>query len=206
MHKKFNKFLQSVVVLPVLATSFAMNPAAGIAKLPTVAAISSDQNRPLSSVLAANQQQAIDVQAAKVDAFFAMYDLPMEGKGRALVEAAIDNGLSPYEIAVVAVVESTGGKFACEADKYNAFGWNSCHGAKFDSYDDAIQTVAKTISGNNPNTARYYVKSNGERKDFNTRFQVYNGYANDQYLANIKWAMNKIDSMPVKPTVSLASL
>ena len=211
MHKHFNKFLQSVVVLPVLATSFALNPVAGIAaKLPTAAAISSDQNRPLASVLAANQQQItadeIDVDAAKVDAFMAMYKLPMEGEGHALVQAAVDNGLSPYEIAVISIIESTGGKFACSADKYNAFGWNSCHGAKFTSYDDAITTVAEAISGHNPNTARYYLNSDGTLKDFNTRFQIYNGYANDQYIANSKWAMNKIDSMQVKPVVMVASL
>jgi hypothetical protein len=163
--------------------------------------ISPDQNRTLSTVLAANKQLDLDVKAAKIDAFFAMYGLPMEGKGQKLVEAATENGLSPYEIAVVSIVESTGGKFACPNDPNNAFGWNSCHGAKFKSMDDAIDTVAKTISGNNPKTASYYAG-----KDFNTRFQVYNGYANDQYITNIKWAIRKIDSMPVKADATLASL
>ena len=215
MHKKLNKILQNFVVFPVLTASFALNPVAGLsAKLPSAAAISSDQTRTLSSVLADNQQpsagveaaQDLDTEAAKVDAFMAQYKLPMAGEGHALVKAAVDNGLSPYEIAVIAVVESTGGKFACVNNKYNAFGWDSCHGQKFTSYQDAIDTVASTISGNNPNTAKYYVKPNGQLKDFDTRFEVYNGYANDSYVANIKWAMAKIDSMQVTPPITLASL
>lgn len=211
MHKQFNKFLQSVVVLPVLTTTFALNPVAGIAaKLPTAAAISSDQNRPLSSVLADNQQQDTEAQVkfygAKVDAFFAKYKLPMEGQGENLVRAALENGLSKYEVAVVATIESTAGKFACPQDKYNAFGWGSCRGQKFNSYEEAIDTVARTLGGNNPGTNKYYKNADGTLKDFDTRFLIYNGYANDRYLANIDWAMKKFDSMEVKAPATLARI
>ena len=206
MHKHFNKFLQSVVVLPVLATSFVLNPVAGIAaKLPTAAAISSDQNRPLSAVLAANQQQIaadeVNADAAKVDAFYAEYNLPMEGDGQMLVQAAVNNGLPPYTIAALALVESTAGKFACKNDPYNAFGWNSCHGPKFKSMQDAIDTVASTISGNTPATAGYYAG-----KDFDQSLEEYNGFANKDYVSNVNWAMNKMDSMQVQPAVTVASL
>ena len=205
MHKNYNKFLQSFVVLPVLTASFALNPVAGLAaKLPTAAVIT-DQTRTLSSVLAVNQQQEtaaeVALDGAKVDAFFAQYGLPMEGDGQKLVQAAVDNGLAPYTIAALSIVESTGGKFACPNDPYNAFGWNSCHGPKFSSMDDAIDTVAQTISGNNPKTASYY-----QGKSFDARLEEYNGFANDKYVSNIQWAMNKIDSMQVKPDVQVASL
>ena len=207
MHKNYNKFLQSVVVLPVLTASFALNPVAGLAaKLPTAAA-TTEQTRTLSTVLAANQQQdtaaEVALDGAKVDAFFAQYGLPMEGDGQMLVQAAVDNDLPPYSIAALAVNESTGGKFACHSDQYNVFGWNSCHGPKFASMQDAITTVAQTISGNIPATASYY-----EGKTFNERLEEYNGYANDHYVSNAEWAMNKMDSMQVtpQPVATVASL
>jgi hypothetical protein len=211
MHKHFNKFLQSVVVFPALTMTLALNPVAGItAKIPTAAAISSEQTRNLSSALAVNQQQNIDDQVvfygAKVDAFMAKYKLPMLGYGEEMVRASLENGLTHYEVAVVATIESTAGKFACPNDKFNAFGWGSCHGQKFSSYEEAIHTVARTLGGNNPGTNRYYVKENGELKDFNTRFEIYNGYANEKYIDNIEWAMEKFDSMQVQPVVKLASL
>ena len=118
-----------------------------------------------------------------------------------LVQAAVDNDLSPYTLAALATVESTAGKFACPNDPNNVFGWNSCHGPKFDSMQDAIDTVAATIAGNNPKTAAYYAG-----KDSETRLEVYNGYANDEYVANVKWAIKKMDSMQVKPDVQVASL
>ena len=205
MHKNYNKFLQSVVVLPVLTMSFALNPVAGIAaKLPT-AAVTTDQTRPLSTVLAVNQQQdtaaEVALDGAKVDAFFAQYKLPMEGDGQMLVQAAVDNNLPPYTIAALALNESTAGKFACPHDKYNVFGWNSCHGPKFDSMQDAVTTVAETISGNNPATASYY-----EDKSLDARLEEYNGLANSKYVSNFDWAVGKFDSMQVQPAVQLASL
>jgi len=193
MHKHFSKFLQSVVVIPLLATSFAVSPFPGAtAGSPTAAVISPDQNRTLTSEVAVNQQSELDVEAAKVDAFFAKYDRPLEGYGRELVSAATKNGLPPYAVAALAQVESSGFEHVCPNDRENGFGYNSCHGTNFDSITDAIDTVALTISGHSPGSSRYYAN-----KSFETKLLVYNGRANPDYVENVMWVMNQIAGQKV---------
>src|SRR4051812_37303324 len=186
MHKNVRKFLHSFVAFPVMAASLVTSPLLATTGLPNAAVISPDSNRPLASVVAANQQSDLDIKAQKVDAYFAKYDLPLEGKGDKLVAAAKENDLPPYLVAALAVVESTGGKFACKNDRDNAFGYGSCKGVKFDSVDEAIDTVARTIAGNSPKTARYY-----DGKDIRARLETYNGRANPKYVQNVMWVMDQ---------------
>ncbi|MCK9345004.1 MAG: hypothetical protein M0P64_02675 [Candidatus Pacebacteria bacterium] len=94
----------------------------------------------------------LDLQAEKIDAYFAKRDMPLEGYGAKLAQAAKDNDLDWRLLPAIAIKESTGGKFACHS---NPFGWGSCK-IKFKSFDAAIETVAMNLGGKNPNTERYY--------------------------------------------------
>ena len=162
---------------------------------PTAAVISPDTNRPLSSLVTVNQQDDMDQKAKKIDAFFASRNLPMAGQGKALVAAAEKNDLPWALIASMAVIESTAGVHACPGDSINVFGWNSCHGAKFDSMDDAINTVAETVSAHRDPTKKYY-----EGKKLTDILETYNGRANPAYVQNIKWVMDQIEQQPIAST------
>ena len=194
MHKYFNKSLQSLVAFPVLAANLALSPfSGGTVGSPTAAVISPDSNRPLSSLITVNQQSSgQDEKAQKIDAFFAERNLPMEGQGQKLVTAAEKNDLPWSLIASIAVIESTAGKFACPKDSNNVFGWNSCHGEKFDSMDEAIDTVAESISAHRDTTAKYY-----KGKTLKNILETYNGRANKNYVDNIMFVMNQIEQQPI---------
>ena len=192
MHKPFSKTLQSFVAFPVLAASLVMSPLMGVASgSPTAAAITPDTNRNLSSETAPNPESDLDVKAEKIDAYFAQYDLPLAGKGAKLAAAAEANDLPWPLIAAMAMQESTGGKFACD-NGTNPFGWNSCKNVKFTSVDDAIDTVASAIGGNDPSTSRFY-----DGKTIPERLKVYNGRAVADYSESVEGIMNKIEAMPV---------
>ena len=194
MHKYFSKSLQSLVAFPVLAANLALSPISGASiGSPTAAVISPDSNRPLSSLVTVNQQSADqDEKAQKIDAYFAQRNLPMAGEGQKLVSAAEKNDLPWPLIASMAVIESTAGKNACPEDSNNVFGWDSCHGEKFDSMDDAIDTVAESISAHRETTAKYY-----KGKDLSDILETYNGRANSHYVANTMWVMNQIEQQPI---------
>jgi hypothetical protein len=72
-----------------------------------------------------------------------------------MVQAAEDNDLDWRLIPAIAVRESTGGKNDCDHVRNNPFGWGSCK-IGFYSIDQAIDTIAANLGGNNPNTARHY--------------------------------------------------
>ena len=192
MHKKFKNSLQSLVAFPVMATTL-ISPFSG-AQLgtPTAAVISPDSNRPLSSLVTVNQQTDIDQKAQKIDAFFAQRNLPMAGTGKQLVAAAERNDLPWTLIASIATIESTAGRNACPNDSNNVFGWNSCHGPKFDSMDDAIDTVAESISAHRETTAKYY-----KGKTLKDILETYNGRANPEYYHKVLWVMDQIEQQPI---------
>ncbi len=105
----------------------------------------------------------IDTRAVRIDEYFAKYDMPLAGQGKHFVEAADKNGIDWTLLPAIATMESTGGKF--EAKKFNPFGW-SCpkkctHG--FNSYAEAIHTVAQHLGGNNERTAKYYADKSVEQ-------------------------------------------
>ncbi len=90
--------------------------------------------------------------ADKIDAYYKKRGMPLEGYGAKMVAEAEKNNLDWRLLPAIAIKESTGGKFACVK---NPFGWGSCK-IKFDNWNEAIETVARNLGGNNPNTARYY--------------------------------------------------
>ncbi len=197
MQKRYKQFLHSFVAVPVLAASFALTPASGMmAQSPLAAAISPDKTGSITAEEAHNQEQLI-TDAAKVDAYFARYDRPAEGYGLALVTTADKYNLPRFALAGMLQIESSGLAHACPLDKENGLGWNSCHGTNFKSVEEAIETVAQTISGNssNPKLAAAY-----KGKTFEQELVTYNGYGvNVNYVPNIKSVMSQIERIQVSP-------
>lgn len=107
-----------------------------------------------------NFAKIAEERAEKIDAYYAKRGMPLEGYGEKMVAEAEKNNLDWRLLPAIAIKESTGGKFACYK---NPFGWGSCK-IKFASYGDAIETVARNLGGNNPNTARYYKDKTTEEK------------------------------------------
>ena len=122
--------------------------------------------------------------AEKIDAYYEKRGMPLKGYGAKMVEEAEKNNLDWRLLPAIAIKESTGGKFACYN---NPFGWGSCK-IKFNSYDDAIEAVARNLGGNNPNTARYY-------KDKTTveKLHHYNNSVVPTYTAEIMKFMELIE-------------
>lgn len=99
--------------------------------------------------------QILKAKADAIDGYFAEHDMPLEGTGMKMVEEAEKNDLDWRLLPAIAVRESTGGKNDCNKVKNNAFGWGSCK-IGFKSTDTAIETVARNLGGNNPNTSHHY--------------------------------------------------
>lgn len=88
--------------------------------------------------------------AAKINAYYARHNLPLQNHGMKMVLAGEKYGVEPTLLAAIAMRESTGGKFV---RSYNAFGWGT---ARFESFDHAIDVVAMNLGGHNPRTQSYY--------------------------------------------------
>ncbi len=122
--------------------------------------------------------------ADKIDAYYKKRGMPLEGYGAKMVAEAEINNLDWRLLPAIAIIESTGGKFACHQ---NPFGWGSCK-IKFSNWNEAIETVARNLGGNNPNTARYY-------KDKTTieKLHHYNNSVIPTYTARVMEFMNLIE-------------
>lgn len=142
----------------------------------------------------------VEQRAAKIDAFFtAKGNLPLTGQGITFVTYSDKYGIDWRIIAAKSFRETTGGKFACKKDKFNAFGWGSCRGEKFDSYEDAIETVTRNLSGNNPNTAYFY-----KGKTVDEIIDAYNppSVAPKGYKKDIKNIMDAIANIDIPDTTA----
>lgn len=148
---KTKQILRSFIVIPMIASSLSLSTfTAGVDQF--VASVSDDQA--LSAQDKALQLER-EEKAAKIDAYFAAGDMPLEGYGMKMVLEAEKNDLDWRLIPAIAVRESTGGRHACKSVSYSVFGWGSCK-ISFKSYDQAIESIAQHLGGNNPKTARYY--------------------------------------------------
>lgn len=134
-------------------------------------------------------QKEREVKAAKIDAYYAKHSLPLEGYGMQMVLAAEANNLDWRLLPAIAMRETTGGKFAC---KQNPFGWGSCK-IGFESFSEAITTVATHLGGNNPRTARYY-----KGKETRAILTTYNPPSVvPTYADEVISIMKKIESMSI---------
>ena len=162
------RFVQSLVLLPVMTMSLTIP---GIGGMGTSNVLVKKVNIEASGVVAANQAivpqvdqvdpkvgakaQILKVEADAIDAYFAAHDMPLKGTGMTMATIADENDLDWRLLPAIAVRESTGGKSACSKVGHNFFGWASCK-VGFKSDEEAIETVAKNLGGNNPTTARHY--------------------------------------------------
>ena len=105
--------------------------------------------------LEARFDSARQVKAKAIDDYFKLHDMPLSGMGKKMVEESEKNDLDWRLLPAVAVRESTGGKYDCVKVKNNPFGWGSCK-INFNSIEEAIETVAMNLGGNNPNTEKHY--------------------------------------------------
>jgi len=183
--QKMLKVLQSFAFIPLLATTFTFNPNnLNITEEKETKSIS------FSSGLLANNQifnkeTLIEERAQKINLYFKRRGLPLAGFGKKMVEEAIKNDIDWRMMPAIAMRESTGGKFACRGARFNPFGWGSCK-ISFESYNEAIEVIAKNLGGNNHKTASYYYGELDEILD------NYNGRAIPNYSGQVIAIMKKI--------------
>lgn len=182
MHNKLIQAAQSFAILPLFAIA---NPSAIITNL----VMSTGTPQAVVSIQAPSIEAIRQDRAAKIDAYYGKYDLPLVGYGMKMVLEAEENNLDWRLLPAIAMRESTGGKFACYN---NPFGWGSCK-IKFKTFDDAIDAVATNLGGNNPNTEKYYKDKTSEEK-----LHRYNGTVVKTYVADVVRIMDKIASTTVE--------
>src|ERR1035437_8692478 len=152
--QKINQFLHSFVAIPMLAIAL---PITGMGSIPnTFAILDSNKDVAVEASTITTQEETIRKEKADaVDAYFAKYDAPLEGYGMKFVLEAEENGIDWRLLPAIAMRESTGGKHACKKVPNSVFGWGSCK-ISFNSIDESIETVALSLGGNHPDTARHY--------------------------------------------------
>lgn len=175
--------IQSFIIVPLVATTLSMNTFTASIN-DAVSKITSAEIITLSPEAIA-LQEAREQKAAKIDAYYAQYGLPLKGYGMKMVLAAEEHNLEWNLLPALAMRESTGGKFAC---KNNPFGFGSCK-IGYKSFDESIEAVAGHIGGNNPRTARYYAN-----KDTKAKLKAYNSVI-PAYTSEIFGIMAKIEKM-----------
>ena len=166
-NKNLIRFVESLVLLPILTVSTPSLPASGLAdgtNTYSQIVLSEQYNKGVQDFFAFNQAsdpvldpkvEMLDAQAKAIDAYFKERKMPLEGMGMKMAIEADKNVLDWRLLPAIAIRESTGGKNACKKVTFNPFGWGSCK-IGFKSNDLAIETVARNLGGNNPNTAHHY--------------------------------------------------
>ncbi len=207
-NKNLIRFVESFILLPVLTISSQM-PAGSITQavdniINTPPIVSSQklniENSDLLVVNDATSQKLEDekIKADAIDSYFKAHDMPLEGMGMKMVLEAEKNDIDWRLLPAIAVRESTGGKFDCKKVENNAFGWGSCK-IGFKSTEEAIETVARNLGGNNPKTEMHY-----DNKTTKQILRAYNPpsvvpkYA--QQVMSIMDAIGKADTAPVVTT------
>lgn len=152
--EKLIKFLRSVVAIPLFAMAV---PLSGTSAMPSMTAtISQTITTNQTLVIITPEEQIRKDEAAKIDAYFASRNSPLEGYGAKFVEEAYKNDIDYRLLPAIATRESNAGKNACKSEKApnNDFGWFSCKKG-FSSIDESIEYISKTLAGNNPNAPHY---------------------------------------------------
>jgi hypothetical protein len=149
---KTTTILRSFIIVPMLATSMSLTAFTEKVDSYIITSFAEEKAGEALSQEEITLQKEREVKAAKIDAYYAKHNLPLEGYGMEMVLAAETHNLDWRLLPALAMRETTGGKFAC---KFNPFGWGSCK-IGFESFSEAITSVAAHLGGNNPRTARYY--------------------------------------------------
>jgi len=125
-----------------------------------------------------------DTRAARIDAYFARFSLPLTGYGAQFVAVADKYNLDWRLLPAIGMRETTGGKFACHN---NPFGWGSCK-IKFTSFANAIDHVGMHLGGEHINTDQYYKNRTSEEK-----LHYYNGTVIKTYVREVVKIMDRIE-------------
>lgn len=199
-NNKLIRFVESFVFLPIITVSGMVGviPNSGLAMVRASQVVFSQKQNILNpSIIALNDAldkeiQIIKIKADAIDSYFKDYDMPLHGYGMKMVQEAEKNNLDWRLLAAIAVRESTGGKHDCNRVSNNPFGWGSCK-IGFKSIDEAIETIARNLGGNNPNTAHHY--------DDKTTMQILRAYnppsVVKRYAEQVIAIMNKIGDVEV---------
>lgn len=131
----------------------------------------------------------IDTRAARIEAYFGTWNLPLAKHSEFMVEMADKYDLDWRLIPAIGMRETTGGKFACYN---NPFGWGSCK-IKFDTFEQAIETLARNLAGENPRTEMYYKGKTSEEK-----LHFYNGTVIKTYVREVVKIMDRIESQTLE--------
>lgn len=183
-HKINLTFLQSMIVMPLMAMSIAQATPGSATILTEVNA----QNQ-VPVLSEADMRERADI-AAKIDTYLSDRNMPLAGYGAKMVEVAYENDLDPYLIPAIAVRESTGGKFACKTHDNNYWGWASCK-VGFETMDVAIEKIGQHLGGNHPKTSSYY-----KDKDVKGILRTYNPPSVvPQYANQVMSIMTKIKNV-----------
>ena len=154
--------VKSLVILPTMVVSiiFPSTDNVKISQNVLIQKFNIEANRNIAL------NQAIDLEATKdkaraeaIDAYLKARNMPLDGFGMKMVIEAKKNDLDWRLLPAIAIRESTGGKFACKKSPANSFGWGSCK-ISFDSNEEAIETVARNLGGNEPKTDHHYAGKN----------------------------------------------
>jgi hypothetical protein len=130
----------------------------------------------------------VDNRAEKIDTYFAERGMPLEGYGEEFVKIADKYGLDWRLLPAISVRESSGGKHLLNN---NPFGWGSCK-IPFANFDEAIEVVGMNLSGNNPNTARYY-----SNPDNYAKLYAYNGTVLASYPDEVLAIMDMFEEIEI---------
>lgn len=196
------RFLESFVLLPVITVSMPIGSLYGsfliygISSVPSQIVLLQKENIETGDLLAFNQAvdskvdlrvQTLQAQADAIDAYFKARNMSLEGMGMKMALEAEKNDIDWRLLPAIAIRESSGGKNACNKVKNNFFGWGSCK-IGFNSDEEAIETVARNLGGNNPNTARHY-----DNKTIQQILRAYNPpYVVPRYAQQVMSIMNAI--------------
>lgn len=126
----------------------------------------------------------------KIESFFKTRNMPMYKNAAKFIEVANKNGykekdLPIYTLAVISILESTGGKR--DIGK-NPFGWKTGK-LKFSSYDEAIEFIGDAFIN-----AKYFKN----KKSLEDKLFTYNS-VNERYQKEFFDFLNKIKNQKIQP-------
>lgn len=193
-------YLHSLVVLPFLAATMGMGGGVPVSDPNTLILDITNKVSVIAPKELTEEEKARNEKAAKIDAYFAKYNMPLEGYGMKFVLEAEKNGIDPYLVPAISVVESTGGKFACTSVPNQFLGWGGCK-IGFESKEVAIQTVSEHLGGKRESTDQWY-----KNKTIVQMLGKYNS-VNKKYIPKTLSVMSEMASIDVSTpkTIALSS-
>jgi hypothetical protein len=162
--KKVLQFVNSFMLVPIMSANISLGSFMTLPQgvLDSSFAVVTTESAPIIESEKTLEQDRLE-KAAQIDAYYTSHNLPLAGYGMKMVIEAEKNNIDWRLIPALGMRESTGGKFACKNATFSPFGYGSCK-LNFDSYDHAIEVVARSLGGNNPKTASHYKNKTTEEK------------------------------------------